>query len=75
MAYLESRRFVHRDLACRNVLLPAAERVSGVYRPALLRVLPDLTGTDPGRGALIGQWGAYKADLRRCLSVMPYSLP
>ena len=28
MAYLESRRFVHRDLACRNVLLPSADRVS-----------------------------------------------
>jgi activated CDC42 kinase 1 len=28
MAYLESKRFIHRDLACRNVLLAAADKVS-----------------------------------------------
>lgn len=27
MAYLESKRFIHRDLATRNVLLTANERV------------------------------------------------
>lgn len=27
MAYLESKRFIHRDLACRNVLLAAADKV------------------------------------------------
>jgi serine/threonine protein kinase len=30
MAYLESKRFIHRDLACRNVLLAAADKVSKV---------------------------------------------
>jgi serine/threonine protein kinase len=28
MAYLESKRFIHRDLACRNVLLAAADKVN-----------------------------------------------
>lgn len=28
MAYLESKRFLHRDLACRNVLLAAVDKVS-----------------------------------------------
>lgn len=27
MQYLESKRFIHRDLACRNVLLASADRV------------------------------------------------
>lgn len=27
MAYLESKRFLHRDLACRNVLLASADKV------------------------------------------------
>lgn len=27
MAYLESKRFLHRDLACRNVLLAAVDKV------------------------------------------------
>lgn len=27
MAYLESKRFLHRDLACRNVLLAAKDKV------------------------------------------------
>lgn len=27
MAYLESKRFIHRDLACRNILLSTGERV------------------------------------------------
>lgn len=27
MAYLESKRFLHRDLACRNVLLASVDRV------------------------------------------------
>lgn len=28
MQYLESKRFIHRDLACRNVLLSSADKVS-----------------------------------------------
>lgn len=28
MAYLESKRFLHRDLACRNVLLASVDKVS-----------------------------------------------
>jgi activated CDC42 kinase 1 len=28
MAYLESKRFIHRDLACRNVFLAAADKVN-----------------------------------------------
>lgn len=27
MAYLESKRFLHRDLACRNVLLTSQDKV------------------------------------------------
>ena len=27
MSFLESKRFIHRDLACRNVLLSAADKV------------------------------------------------
>lgn len=27
MAYLETKRFLHRDLACRNVLLAAIDKV------------------------------------------------
>lgn len=27
MAYLESKRFLHRDLACRNVLLSTVDKV------------------------------------------------
>lgn len=27
MAYLESKRFLHRDLACRNVLLASVDKV------------------------------------------------
>lgn len=27
MRYLESKRFIHRDLACRNVLLAAVDKV------------------------------------------------
>ncbi|ERL87538.1 hypothetical protein D910_04929 [Dendroctonus ponderosae] len=29
MAYLETKRFLHRDLACRNVLLAAVDKVRG----------------------------------------------
>lgn len=28
MAYLESKRFLHRDLACRNVLLASVDKVN-----------------------------------------------
>lgn len=28
MAYLESKRFLHRDLACRNVLLASTDKVN-----------------------------------------------
>lgn len=28
MAYLESKRFLHRDLACRNVLLTSQDKVN-----------------------------------------------
>ena len=54
MAYLESRRFVHRDLACRNVLLPSVDRVSLPER----RVRTGggggggLSGTPVGQGGL-----------------------
>lgn len=30
MAYLETKRFIHRDLACRNVLLTAVDKVKSV---------------------------------------------
>lgn len=29
MSYLESRHFIHRDLACRNVLLASPQKVHG----------------------------------------------
>jgi serine/threonine protein kinase len=32
MSYLESKRFIHRDLACRNVLLSPPDKVSIIYR-------------------------------------------
>lgn len=31
MAYLEHRRYIHRDLAMRNVLLAAGDQVGGVF--------------------------------------------
>lgn len=30
MAYLESKRFLHRDLACRNVLLASVDKVKHI---------------------------------------------
>ena len=39
MAYLESKRFIHRDLACRNVLLAAIDRVK-IGDFGLMRALP-----------------------------------
>ena len=39
MAYLESKRFIHRDLACRNVLLASIERVK-IGDFGLMRALP-----------------------------------
>ena len=39
MAYLESKRFIHRDLACRNVLLAAVDRVK-IGDFGLMRALP-----------------------------------
>ena len=39
MAYLESRRFIHRDLACRNLLLSARNRVK-IGDFGLMRALP-----------------------------------
>ncbi|KAK7794773.1 hypothetical protein R5R35_004117 [Gryllus longicercus] len=39
MAYLESKRFIHRDLACRNVLLAAADKVK-IGDFGLMRALP-----------------------------------
>ena len=39
MAYLESKRFIHRDLACRNVLLATADRVK-IGDFGLMRALP-----------------------------------
>ncbi|CAG9859957.1 unnamed protein product [Phyllotreta striolata] len=39
MAYLESKRFLHRDLACRNVLLAALDRVK-IGDFGLMRALP-----------------------------------
>ena len=32
MAYLESKRYIHRDLACRNVLLAAKDKVN-IFSP------------------------------------------
>ncbi|XP_049823460.1 activated Cdc42 kinase Ack isoform X2 [Aethina tumida] len=39
MAYLESKRFLHRDLACRNVLLSAADKLK-IGDFGLMRALP-----------------------------------
>ena len=39
MAYLESKRFIHRDLACRNVLLASIDRVT-IGDFGLMRALP-----------------------------------
>lgn len=39
MAYLESKRFLHRDLACRNVLLSSADKVK-IGDFGLMRALP-----------------------------------
>ncbi|KAF4521875.1 hypothetical protein B566_EDAN008407 [Ephemera danica] len=39
MAYLESKRFIHRDLACRNVLLASPEKVK-IGDFGLMRALP-----------------------------------
>lgn len=39
MAYLESRRFLHRDLACRNVLLDSHNRIK-ICDFGLMRALP-----------------------------------
>ena len=39
MAYLEAKRFIHRDLACRNVLLASIERVK-IGDFGLMRALP-----------------------------------
>ncbi|KAJ9589589.1 hypothetical protein L9F63_017174 [Diploptera punctata] len=39
MAYMESKRFIHRDLACRNVLLAAADKIK-IGDFGLMRALP-----------------------------------
>ncbi|CAH0554680.1 unnamed protein product [Brassicogethes aeneus] len=39
MAYLENKRFVHRDLACRNVLLSAVDKIK-IGDFGLMRALP-----------------------------------
>ncbi|TRY70427.1 hypothetical protein TCAL_09298 [Tigriopus californicus] len=39
MAYLESKRFIHRDLACRNVLLASIDRLK-IGDFGLMRALP-----------------------------------
>ncbi|XP_066249305.1 activated Cdc42 kinase Ack isoform X2 [Euwallacea similis] len=39
MAYLESKRFLHRDLACRNVLLAAVDKIK-IGDFGLMRALP-----------------------------------
>ena len=39
MAYLELKRFIHRDLACRNVLMSSADRVK-IGDFGLMRALP-----------------------------------
>ncbi|KAK4875251.1 hypothetical protein RN001_011673 [Aquatica leii] len=39
MAYLESKRFLHRDLACRNILLAARDKVK-IGDFGLMRALP-----------------------------------
>ncbi|KAL5013664.1 hypothetical protein ScPMuIL_007934, partial [Solemya velum] len=39
MGYLESKRFIHRDLACRNVLLSSSEKIK-IGDFGLMRALP-----------------------------------
>ncbi|XP_046389699.1 activated Cdc42 kinase Ack isoform X2 [Ischnura elegans] len=39
MAYLETKRFIHRDLACRNVLLAASDKIK-IGDFGLMRALP-----------------------------------
>ncbi|KAL8601778.1 Activated CDC42 kinase 1 [Nucella lapillus] len=39
MTFLESKRFIHRDLACRNVLLSAADKIK-IGDFGLMRALP-----------------------------------
>lgn len=39
MAYLEAKRFLHRDLACRNVLLSTVDKVK-IGDFGLMRALP-----------------------------------
>lgn len=39
MAYLEAKRFLHRDLACRNVLLSSADKIK-IADFGLMRALP-----------------------------------
>lgn len=39
MAYLESKRFIHRDLACRNILLASPSKVK-IGDFGLMRALP-----------------------------------
>uniref|UniRef100_A0A1B6CMD1 Activated CDC42 kinase 1 n=2 Tax=Clastoptera arizonana TaxID=38151 RepID=A0A1B6CMD1_9HEMI len=39
MAYLETKRFIHRDLACRNVLLAAVDKIK-IGDFGLMRALP-----------------------------------
>ena len=39
MAYLELKRFIHRDLACRNVLMSSADKVK-IGDFGLMRALP-----------------------------------
>ena len=42
MAYLELKRFIHRDLACRNILLAAIDRVK-IGDFGLMRALPQVS--------------------------------
>ena len=39
MSYLESKRFIHRDLACRNVLLASSDMVSDISIEKVLSLL------------------------------------
>ena len=41
MAYLELKRFIHRDLACRNILLSSIDRVK-IGDFGLMRALPQV---------------------------------
>lgn len=43
MAYLEKSRFLHRDLACRNILLSSLDLVSVMHTITLLLVVTKLT--------------------------------